>query len=415
MSVQKIVVLNHYNNEYLHDMSSALVRGFLQEGVDARQVNADESDENIRRKIEKLRPDMVFEINRTRNQSAQLTPEGVLHVAWIQDAWMNSGTGKPKQLHCYDPNFGGSDIIYTMIEPNYFGLGKQFNHGVWGSLYPGIENDIFHPNNEKASPDSAAICGYIPDPPHMVQIKGIALAWNNGQQYLSERMADYLLYQAKISINTHSYPEIHNIMAAEMSRALGCELTGEQFAKPLDKSWLLMYLDTELPRIVDRLAMARAARDAGLDLSIYGPDNWLVWPEFVPNYRSRLTWKVDLAQVYRQTEFNLHNGAFGMHSRVLDCMASGGCIFANDTQDIRQFFRSGEHYVSYETGALPETLAYWRGRHKEIQEIGQNAAAELSSRHTWQHRAQEILGDLESLGQSSPKYTLAEAAKALMA
>jgi hypothetical protein len=397
MTIKKIVILNSFSHEYLHEMCSALAQGFIQEGVDVRQVDADGEDNMVRQRIEQLQPDMVFEINRTRNQSAQLTPKEVIHVAWIQDAWMNSGSGKPKQLHCYDPHFGGSDITYTLLDPGYFSLATLAQQGVWGSLSPGANHTIFHPTDSMPEVDTAAICGYIPLPPHKQNIDGIALGWNHGRQYSSERMADYLLNTARISINRHSYPDIHEIIAAELARDLGFVLSGEQFARPLDKSWLLLYLDTELPRIRDRLALGTAALNTGLALSIYGQDNWQEWPTLAPYYRGLLNWKSDLAETYRQTQFNLHNGALGMHSRVLDCMACGGSVFANRTPDLQQYFVDGEHYISYQAETLDETLASWRGRHQQLRDIGINASEELRRNHTWQHRAREILADLQAV------------------
>jgi len=402
MSIQKVVLLTQFSNEYLQDMCSALARGFLQEGIDARLINAEEKPDAVRKQIDELHPDMIFEINRTRNQNKQLIPDEIIHIAWIQDAWFNNGSGKPKQLHAYDPNFGGSDITYTLLSPSYFGLEHKQNEGIWGCLHTGIEPYHFYPTDEPVIENSAAICGYIPDPPQYMKVRGYPLAWNQaGRQYMSDRMVNYLLNDAKVSTSKHSYTDIHNLMAAEMSRDLGCEIHGDQIARSLDQCWLMLYMDTELPRLNDRINLARAAHKSGLDLQIYGYEGWLLWAEFALDYRGNLRWKSDLAQVYRHTQFNLHNGAFGMHSRVLDCMASGGSIFVSTGRyadnDIQHHFVDGEHYIATEIETWADTLASWRGRSKELRAIGHNAAEEVLKHHTWRHRAREIIADLESL------------------
>lgn len=143
--------------------------------------------------------------------------------------------------------------------------------------------------------------------------------------------------------------------------------------------------------------------NAGLKLELYGPSSWLEWAQFRPHYRTNLLWPRELAQIYRRSQFNLHNGAFGMHSRVLEAMSCGGAVFANHTslddsgQDLPQQFSDGEHFVAYQPDSVGDTLAYWKDRGNALRDIGMNAAETIRRRHQWHHRAEQILKDLSEL------------------
>lgn len=407
MSVNKVVLLVGFSSHpYLFGMMRALSGAFLQEGVETQLVNADDEDQVVRKRLEALKPDFVFETNRTRNQNRNAIPDGVMHIAWIQDGWRERKPFERKQLHYTDPAFGGSDLIYTLIDPLYFGFSYHLQQGNWGRLHTGIDPNIHRPvDGEQAVPDSAAICGYIPLPPHTLspQLFKHVLAWNDNRRLYFDYMNDFLLNKARISVGQYGYREIHQVIADEMSRYLDISVSAEDVATSLDQTGILQHLDTEVPRINDRLTLGEAALAAGLDLSVYGSDQWLYWPRFAPYYRGNLRWAQDLAAAYRATRFNLHNGCFGMHSRVIEAMGCGASVFVSTGKfddveyDIKRHFVPGEHYIPFDMESAADTFASWRGRERELDEIGRNAAEQTLQHHTWQHRAREILADVSSL------------------
>lgn len=411
--INKVLLLVTARNDYLFDMMQSLAHGFIQAGVDARLLYCEGKIGDLRDKIDTLKPDAIFEVNRTRNQNRALVPPEVRHIAWIHDAWLNAGQKGGRILHRIDPDFGGSDITYTLLKPEYFGLDHLLGQGVWGMLHSGVDTDCFHPGHEVRPPDrSACLCGYLPPPLQDLNVSKGVLAKSDNHCVMVGEMCHHLIEEIQVTHHKYSCADIHQILNEELARRFEAPLPMHDFLRalgvsPLPTGALLQLFDTEIPRMIDRLALTRGAIRAGLDLSIYGPAyGWARWPEFHPYYKGHITWRQDLARIYRGTRFNLHNGAFGMHSRVLEAMGCGASVFVNQTgfddaqTDIRKFFSPGEHYVSYDFDTLDDTLAMWKARPDDLAAIGRNAAEEILRHHTWRHRAEEILNDLEyTVGQ----------------
>ncbi|WP_338621131.1 glycosyltransferase [Paludibacterium sp. THUN1379] len=407
MALSKVVFLSGSSSlPHTLSMYRSLAAAFQQEGIEAIMVDADQDDATVRQSLESCKPDFIFEINRTRNQSLKAIPVDIPHIAWIQDAWRERRPTESKQLHYCDPLFGGSDLTYTLIQPDYFGFSHHLQQGVWGRLHTGIDPLIHRPGDrDETVADTAAICGYIPPPLHAMESAFVrtALCQSNGLTLRVDQVAEYLLHEAKVSICRHTFPQVHALITARINECLGTHIGVDVLLAALGQSATLQLLDTEIPRITDRMALGHLALKAGMTLSIYGSKEWQYWPTFSPFYRQNLHAAQDLAQVYRQTQFNLHNGSFGMHARVLEGMGCGSAMFVHtgcfdDTEfDIKRHFSPGEHYLplSIEQGA--ETLRYWRERRSQLRDIGLRAAEEVRLRHTWRHRAREILSDWMSL------------------
>ncbi|MBV8646305.1 glycosyltransferase, partial [Paludibacterium sp.] len=384
MSINKIALLvNFSRNSYLFNIMRALSQAFLDEGVETQLVDAGKEPEEVKALLEELKPDFIFEINRTRGQTPDAIPEGMTHVAWIQDGWREPKHGELPQLHYSDANFGGSELIYTLVDPAYFGFSYHVAQGVWGRLHTGIDPRIHHAMPEiLPEPNSAAICGYIPLPLHALNTEFMqhVMAWNKGRQVRADYMANFLLNKAKASVCQHTFPQIHQMIADEICRYLDIQITAQDLVTSMDQITYLQLLDTEMPRVNDRLTLANATLGAELSLQIYGPDFWRYWPTYLPYYQGNLRWAKELADVYRRTQFNVHNGCFGMHSRVLECMGSGGSIFVctgrfdDPEYDIRRHFTPGEHYVPFDMETAVETFSEWRGRDAALHEIAMNAA-----------------------------------------
>ncbi|MBV8645968.1 glycosyltransferase [Paludibacterium sp.] len=408
MPINNIALLVSFSrNGYLFNIMRALAQAFQDEGVETQWVDAGQAPEEVKAQLEALKPDFVFEINRTRGQTPDAFPEGMLHVAWIQDGWREPNKQEElPQLHYSDPRFGGSALIYTLVDPTYFGFSHHLTQGVWGRLHTGIDPRVHHVKPEvKAEPGRAAICGHIPMPLHVMNMESLqhVMAWNNGRKLHFDYMANFLLNKVKASICQLSFPQLHQIIADETSRYLGIDFTAADLVGEMDQTPFLQLLDTEMPRVNDRLALANATLAAGLSLQIYGTSFWRYWPTYLPYYQGNLRWASELADVYRRTSFNVHNGCFGMHSRVLECMGSGGSIFVctgrfdDPEYDIRRHFTPGEHYVPFDMETAAETFSEWRGRDAALRDIAMNAAEQTRQHHTWRHRAQQILADVSAV------------------
>ncbi|WP_114153347.1 glycosyltransferase [Chromobacterium haemolyticum] len=402
--MERLVILSDVKNNYYFSQVLSLMKGFHQVGVDCQLL--DVTTESLAERLEELQPSIVFEINKTRNQWMGKIPREAVHIAWVQDAWFFDEAKKGKSLHRNDANFGGSELVYFLLHPRYFALEERLDSFMaWGELFAGVDEDVFSLQGQDAVVDGkASLCGYIPSPVSKWQSiwNETIVSGQNGRNvsvgYLIERLTEY----HKVSISKHTTDDIHRIILNEVCQVLDRQVALEELMAIFGDHWLLLLLDTELPRIPDRYQLAKAALNNGLDLDVYGPPQWLHWPEFKDSYRKNVSWPGQLAAIYGQSQFNLHNGAFGMHSRVLESMAVGGAVFVNHSDharggDIHQHFSAGEDFILYETGSIGDTIASWKGKRQKLREVGVAAAEKISGAHLWRHRAQQIMDDVTQL------------------
>lgn len=401
--IRKLTLAIPNRDDYYLNIALGMMKAFAQRGVECLIADDASEPESFRRHLGENRPDAIFEINRTRNQSGDLIPRDIPHIAWLQDMRCHG------RLHCADRQFGGSEIVYTLLHPENFGLDPADHpQAKWRVLQTGVDPDIFHPDDSALKSRQFAFCGYLP-----LLVPGgfedsVPFVAANGRTLTLGEMRNCLLVEHQAGIGKLNLPDVHRLILDRINATFGSDLSLAQFHELFGQpesfgGWpFLLYLDTELPRIPERTRLIDAAIRLG-DLEIYGPQSWLGWPNYRPYYRRMLAWRSELADIYRTTRINLHNGAFGMHSRVLECMASGGAIAVNATdfddrgQDIGANFEEGTHYIRYDFANVDEVLASHAADPERLAAMGREAARAVNARHLWQHRIDTILADIATL------------------
>ncbi|MGE5470065.1 MAG: glycosyltransferase [Bacteroidota bacterium] len=401
--IRKLTLALPSRNDYYVNIALGMMKAFARRGVECLIAEDASQPEAFRRHLRENRPDAVFEINRTRNQSGDLIPPDIPHIAWLQDMRCHG------RLHCADREFGGSEIIYTLLHPENFGLDPaDYPEAKWGVLHTGIDSDIFHPDSKTREQRRFALCGYLPALIRPEFGDSTRVLAGNGKSISLSELQTCLLVEHQAGIGKLNLPDIHRIILDKINRTCGSEMTlpefYEVFGQPesFDGLPCLLYLDTELPRIPERTQLIDTAIRLG-GLEIYGPATWLSWARYQPYYRRMLVWRSELAEIYRTTRINLHNGAFGMHSRVLECMACGGAIAVNATdfdhkgQDISANFEEGIHYIRYDFADVDTVLADYAADPQRLAAMGRAAAEVVTARHQWVNRIDTILADFASL------------------
>lgn len=402
-SIRKLTLAIPNRDDYYLNIALGMMKAFALRGVECLIVDDASEPESFRRHLGENRPDAIFEINRTRHQSGDLIPRDIPHIAWLQDMRCHG------RLHCADRQFGGSEIVYTLLHPENFGLDPA-DHPLakWGVLHTGVDPDIFHLDASARPCRQFALCGYLP-----LLIPGgfedhVPFVAANGKTLTLGEMRACLLVEHQAGIGKLNLPDVHRLILDRINTRFDTNLSLAQFHELFGQpgsfgGWpFLLYLDTELPRIPERTRLIDAAIRLG-DLDIYGPQSWLGWPAYRPHYRRMLAWRSELADIYRTTRINLHNGAFGMHSRVLECMASGGAIAVNATdfddrgQDIGANFEEGTHYIRYDFANVDEVLAAHAADPQRLAAMGREAAQAVAAKHLWLHRIDTILADIAAL------------------
>lgn len=163
----------------------------------------------------------------------------------------------------------------------------------------------------------------------------------------------------------------------------------------------ISYYSQSYPRIMDRIALVRAAASVSQSLALYGPG--LGDHDFArPYYRGVINDKRELLEVYCRSRINLSNNThgLGLHSRVLECMAAGGFIFMHESPHddkaggMLTSFAPGVHYGAYTPENFAEEAGRWLKDEGARLEAGRKARAVILERHCWRHRAEQILQDL---------------------
>lgn len=393
----KLIILVPGIQDYHLNMGYSLAKAFNRKGVDVKVLSSSQPPDELQSTISRYSPDVIFEINRTRNQHSFSIPRSIKHVSWIQDARLNG------KVHCFDPSFGGSDITYTLLPAQNFGLSpEQSPCSLWRILHTGVDIDIFSPIPSRTLERDIAFCGYIPAPINTDEARAHSVLNLNGKTLTFLDIQNHLLEKCSVAIGTHNLLDIQRAILGKINETFGINLDLSHLNEIFQDDSRLIYFDTEIPRIPERANLIDVAAKYGR-LEIFGPDNWLLWPQYRSYYRKMVYWQSELARIYQSSLINLHNGAFGMHSRVLECMGAGGAIFVNDNHaevsgnDIAAHFEAGTHYISYSFENLASQIEYYRNNPDLLKAIGLAAAEEIAAKHQWIHRAEQILGDLNSL------------------
>jgi len=162
----------------------------------------------------------------------------------------------------------------------------------------------------------------------------------------------------------------------------------------------LHLIDEVLPRIFERKLVIDILLNSSNSVELYGPIGWTKWPQYIKYYKGYVDNYENIVNIYKKTLINIHNGGLSMHYRVFECMGVGGFILINNNQldgldfGIDNFFKSGVHYASYDISSLKNTIDYYLINKNERDIIRHNAFLEVQARHTWYHRANQVITDL---------------------
>lgn len=326
-------------------------------------------------------PDIILEMNRARNELPKL-PKYIIHIAWIVD---NRG----KKINA----FSGSELLYFFWR-NWLKDCRSPASRVVDWLPPGVDPELYFPESRNFLSDISFV-GHISFP------------WT-----IEEKKR--LIFESPEA--TVTFEDALKHLEAQTQQV---DLTGLQEDDYVDMA--LSFLPAHIKERVSlepcvqydlgcRAILRMAFRQEMLDLAVasgasmrfFGTGGWNVWPRYQPYYQAALTEPVDVRAVYQSSRINLHEGV-GVHFRSLDCMASGGLLFYMFRPEdalfggIETFFTDGKHYVAVDKNNFLQKTAFYLAHPEECRQICDQAGQEVRRKHTWEHRIQKIVDDLNSL------------------
>ena len=333
--------------------------------------------------------DVVMEVGRARDADI---PEEAVHIAWVQE--------------CYgatDPDYNdvlGQDILYTYGDPSIIGCPP---YRQWrGSLTWAVDHRLLDRQLVEPSLDFS-IVGFIPPPDWFKFPSKVPANPGRGDFFnISSEATDFIVQTMKIRALSGTFDQNRESECAQRGFAEVMRRRG-WYTSAAGWREIRGYIGQtvhEYARLLDRKALTELALSVSRNIEIWGT-NWELWPEFAPYSRLFCFDNDVVLDLYQRSRINLHNNIFGfaLHSRVLEAMAVGGFVMANESPHVgkkgqlTETFEPDVHYGEYNADNFIDRASSWLYSETRPKLI-RDARKVIAARHLWKHRAEQVLADL---------------------
>lgn len=341
------------------------------------------------------KPDVVFEMNRVKNEIPVLDEMNVMHISWLVDMGGRS-----------ESQIKGSEITY-FIDP---GWEFSFNTGGYTAwMPPGTCTQTFLPGSQsKTDTAEFSFIGHIPKPWSRQELNRVLSDKVNSITFES-LLNEYMKY---MEVNTY-FGQTHESCAKVIDN-IAEKLLGEPVQLAQDIYYDLLI---RTKRISNRVELIDFAVRNSSSINIYGTENWLEWSKFSRFYKGFVEKESEINRIHQCSQFNMHDG-ISFHFRSIDCMASGALLLWYNTNDgdkfniykgkissngpgktlgLSNFFEYQYHY--YEFTWLTFNEVYEKAKSSGY--LGSKAQADtiklINDKHTWDCRVKRIIEDINSL------------------
>lgn len=448
----KFLIISYNATNYDARMIKGLKEGFESLGFIAAHIAHPINIETILELCNSIGFNVVIEINGMK--PAIEIPRHIRYISWIQDVFVNT-SAKIKDMSLRD-----GDILYTLGDPRLICL--EINSNIMTSpLFTGVSPWILNYknyNNERLIDFS--LCGYIPKKliietnikkiivwhldrlmaliPFIGNISILQNAYLNPAAII--KMSDCVsslykplsgsldIYQLEKEIRNitknygdirrvknkknkklnlftnilNDYREVLNFNDVSSLSKYKKAFLNENVVSAYERA--INYFSQSYPRLLDRVDLLELALRVSSSLEIYGPDNWLSFPEFTRYYKGNILDANGILDVYLKSKINLSNNThgLGLHSRVFECMSVGGFIFNHESPNdnisggMLTEFEPGIHFGQYSKLNFIEEANKWLKNDITRIQVGQNARKLIGEKHLWRHRAKKIINDLSN-------------------
>jgi spore maturation protein CgeB len=358
-----------------------LKRGFEELGVEAHVGWPHLNERALSCFVDNYQPDFVLEIDRFPSQIPGYNP-AVRHITWIhnhavhgrrvlEDAW-------------------GSHAVYTALLLKVYGH-EDFNGGDYRFLPMATDPEIFT-DTETPELFDFSFVGHMYEPLNEGMLNIVA-GHDDGRPVPMSELIDRFLAAGFRHSNADNN-EIYSFLT-DFYRRSDPNFTVEQLPAPLKT-----FFDERLIRLVDRTQVIDTLLSISTQVAFYGNPEWEKWPHYAPHYFGAINRGRELAQLFRSTRVNIHNGPVTMHNRVLDIMCCGKAAMVSrsrwdgEISSLKSYFTPGEDYLSYDNDDLAEVAERALRDGDLRRRVGANARRRILEGHTWRHRAAFIIDDL---------------------
>ena len=328
--------------------------------------------------------DVVMEVNRSRPSGL---PQATRHIAWVQDYLKDSAPYYEGEDGCprFDADARDGDLIYTFGDPYAMGIEENWRHWA-GSLVDAADPSLLD-RPPRARDLDFSICGYIPTP------------------YDEFGVPDELT-KAMVKRVANEAEKLFSPLSGTMHAPKFLATVKERFADdPMWEANKIVFgrIAREYARLRDRETAAHLVLAMSKNVEFRG-SNWDRHPAFRACCKENTSDFDLIFDLYQRTRINVHTNVFGfgMHSRVLEAMAVGGFVMANKSRWVGKAgmmtepgaFEPDVHFGEYDVDTFCGRAHYWL-ENESARTIASAAARKVvRGSHTWDHRAAQILRDL---------------------
>ncbi len=112
----------------------------------------------------------------------------------------------------------------------------------------------------------------------------------------------------------------------------------------------------------------------------------------------------EMAEVYARSRMVFNNALNeDLNMRVFEALCSGSLLLTDAACGLKDLFEEGKHYAEYIDDTLIETIQYYLDRPNERERIATEGRKEVLTRHTYAHRARQMLETLDAHFRSHPQ------------
>ena len=416
---------------YKHQLEE-LQQALIEQGHKVVLVLYDIDTTLVSQIIQKNSIDVVLQVNALRNRFLDL-PQNVIFISWFQDIF-------PGDESFIDENIADDNFIITLGDPEILGFRKRPKKFL-GTFYSGVSDrnlSIYSPQNKYIYEGS--LCGFIPN--FTKKIRNSNLTYNtiqkipyplsticktlvNGspldQSYFFNTMrsitdmnytplsGDLSMNKIETAIRSHlnfydnfkftSWYETKFIMPSRTPGFHGI-MNIERFLKER----ALFFFAQTYPRYADRTKLFDLIEQFNPNFKVFG-SNWNKYESFVNNWGGVIQTKGALWDLYKNSKVNYSNNThgLGLHSRVLECMASGGLVAMHQSKrdhldgGILSSFQEEEHFLFYDNLSFMDLVNNKAFHHK----ITKNAFEIVKEKHTWSCSAKHLVSMVNNKFQSN--------------
>jgi hypothetical protein len=377
---KRIAIFAEDDHMYINQ-TLGLKRGFEELGVEAHVGWPHLNERALTCFVDNYQPDFILEIDRFPTQIPDYNPS-VKHVTWIH----NHAVHGRRVLE----NAWGSHAVYTALLLKVYGH-EDFNGGDYRFLPMATDPTVF---TDDATPEmfDFSFVGHMYEPLGDGMLN-LNVGFHDGQPVPMRELIDRFLAAGFRHTNADNN-EIYAFLT-DFYRRSDPNFTVDQLPTPLKT-----FFDEHLIRMVDRAEVIDTLLSISKQVAFYGNPEWQKWPQYAPYYFGSINRGRELAQLFRSTRVNIHNGPVTMHNRVLDIMCCGkGALISrsrwdNEISSVQHYFTPGEDYIPYDLDDLREVAEHALRDRDWCRRIGRNARSRILEGHTWRHRAAFIIDDL---------------------